>query len=103
MAVDAAALALALGVPNAEGARLLPLATALVAAYLHGGEAPAVIYDEAIIRTAGHVRARSPAHMSDGGRVKTSGTQIDVTAGARSPVRASGAAALLAPWVRRTA
>ena len=104
MAVDAAALALALGVPNAEGARLLPLATALVAAYLRGAtDCPAEIYDESIIRTAGHVRARSPAHMSDGGRVKTSGTQIDVTAGARSAVRASGAAALLGPWVRRTA
>ena len=103
MAVDAAALATALAVPVAEGTRLLPIAESLVTAYLRGGEAPAAIYDEAIIRTAGHVRTRSPSHMSDGGRVKTSGSQIDITAGARSAVRASGAAALLSPWVTRTA
>ena len=103
MAVDAAALATALAVPVAEGTRLLPIATALVDAYLRGGEAPAAIRDEAIIRTAGHVRTRSPAHMADGGRVKTAGLQIDLTAGARSAVRVSGAAALLSPWVTRTA
>ena len=103
MAVDAAALALALGVPNTESTRLLPIATALVDAYLRGGEAPAEIYDEAIIRTAGHVRVRTPAHMADGGRLKTAGVQTDITPGARSAVRASGAGALLAPWVKRTA
>ena len=103
MAVDAAALALALGVPDTEGTRLLPIATALVDAYLRGGEAPAEILDEAIVRTAGHVRIRSPAYMADGGRLKTSGTQTDITPAARSAVRVSGAAALLSPWVNRTA
>ena len=103
MAVDAAALALALGVPAADGTRLLPIATALVDAYLRGGEAPATIRDEAIIRTAGHVRTRSPAYLADGGRLKTGGAQTDITPAARSSVRVSGAAALLAPWVNRTA
>ena len=103
MAVNAAALAAALAVPDTEGTRLLPLATALVDAYLRGGEAPVAIYDESIIRTAGHVRIRSPSHMADGGRLKTFNIQTDITAGARSAVRVSGAAALLAPWVNRTA
>ena len=96
-------LADALGLSDTECKRVLPIAKLLVDAYLRGGEAPTAIRDEAIIRTAGHVRTRSPAHMSDGGRVKTAGSQIDITAGARSAVRASGAAALLAPWVRRDA
>ena len=88
---------------SAEGLRILPMAESLVDAYLRGGDCPAAIYDEAIIRTAGHVRIRTPAHMADGGRLKTSGTQTDITPAARAAVRASGAAALLSPWVNRTA
>ena len=94
----------ALGISDTECARILPIAKLLVTAHLRGAtDCPDAIREEAIIRTAGHVRTRTPVHMSDGGRVKTSGTQIDITPGARSAVRASGAAALLAPWVKRTA
>lgn len=104
VAVTAESLAESLGVVPAEGTRLLPIATALVDAHLRGAtDCPDAIRDEAIIRTAGHVRIRTPAHMADGGRLKTAGVQTDITPGARSAVRASGAGALLAPWVPRTA
>ena len=89
---------------SAEGLRILPIAESLVDAYLRGAtDCPAAIRDEAIIRTAGHVRIRTPAHMADGGRLKTVNAQTDITPAARSAVRVSGAGALLAPWVPRTA
>ena len=103
MAVDAAGLAAALGVPETEAARLLPIASELVTAYLRGAKGcPDAIRDEAIIRTAGHVEQRGlgfgVVDKTQAGSVKTSLTPAGV-----SPVRQSGAAALLAPFVRRTA
>ena len=95
-------LAEALCLPDAEGVRLLPIATALVDAYLRGGKAPDAIRQEAIIRTAGHVQSRR-GYGAVEGRIKTSSLQIDLQPAARSAVRQSGAAALLAPWVNRTA
>ena len=113
MAVTAASLAAALGIAVAdasdqndpgivEGARLLALAGPLVNAYLRGGTAPDAVRDEAIIRTAGHVQARGLGFgvidKTQAGSVKTGLTPAGV-----SPVRQSGAAGLLAPYVRRTA
>ena len=95
-------LAIALGVSDTESARLLPIATELVDAYLRGGEAPEVIREEAIIRTAGHVQSRRGFGAVEG-RIKLSAMQFDLQPAARSAVRQSGAAALLGPWVQRTA
>ncbi len=116
MAVDAAGLAAALGItvadPNddtdtgiVEAQRLLDIAGELVDAYLRGGEAPEAIRDEAVIRTAGHVKtaARSTAYGTATGRMKVGSVTIDRPMPGVSAVRQSGAAALLAPWVRRTA
>ena len=112
MAVTAATLAAALGIavedagsetdPGIlEATRLLSLAGPLVDAYLRGGEAPDAIRDEAIIRTAGHLLPRRFGH--EGARVKAGAVQIDLSPVSVSSVRQSGAAALLAPYVRRTA
>ena len=113
MAVDAASLAAALGITVAdasadddpgivEAGRLLSIAGALVTAYLHGAtDCPAEIRDEAVIRTAGHVMNRTGYGIADG-RHKVAGVSLEVHT-ARAAVRQSGAAALLAPWVRRSA
>ena len=118
MAVDAAGLAAALGVSVVDAAddtdagiveagRLLTLAGALVTAYLRDPddtlECPETIRDEALIRTAGHVRGRHNYGRIEG-RLKAGGVQMgELQPAARNAVRQSGAAALLAPWVKRTA
>ena len=114
MALTAGTLAAALGIKVAdstddadtgivEGGRLLGIAESLVDAYLRGADdCPAAIRDEAIIRTAGHARDRR-AHGAQEGRFKAGMVQMNLTPAARSAVRQSGAAALLAPWVRRSA
>ena len=90
-----------------EAGRLLAIAGALVDAYLRDPddtlECPETIRDEALIRTAGHVRGRHNYGQIEG-RLKAGGAHIGVLQpAARSAVRQSGAGALLAPWVRRTA
>ena len=114
-AIDAAGLAAALGITVAaadakddpgivEAGRLLSIAGALVDAYLHSADdtaCPVDVRNESLIRVAGHVMNRAGFGRADG-RVKLAGLQVDVQA-ARSAVRQSGAAALLAPFVRRTA
>ena len=114
MAITAASLAAALGITVAdadddtdtgivEAARLLGIGVSLVDAYLRGAaDCPAAIRDEAVIRTAGHVQRRRTFGQQEG-RFKTGSVTMDLTPAARSAVRQSGAAALLAPWVRRTA
>ena len=118
MAVDAAGLAAALGISVTDAAdatdtgiveagRLLAIAGALVDAYLRDPddtlECPVAIRDEAVIRTAGHVQGRHNYGKIEG-RLKASGVHMgELQPAARSAVRQSGAAALLAPWVRRTA
>ena len=117
MAVTAASLAAALGITVAENppeddpglveaGRLLTIAGELVDAYLRDPddtlECPETVRDEALIRTAGHVMNRAAFGRAHG-RLKVSGAQIDVQPAARSAVRQSGAGALLAPWVLRTA
>ena len=92
----------ALGISDTECARILPIAKLLVTAYLRGADCPDAIRDEAIIRTAGHLQNRAGFGRVDG-RFKVGGAQFNVSPGARSAVRQSGAAALLAPWVKRTA
>ena len=118
MAVDAAGLAAALGIAVADAAddtdagiveagRLLTLAGALVTAYLRDPddtlECPESVRDEAIIRTAGHVKGRHNYGRIEG-RIEAGGARMGtLQPAARSAVRQSGAAALLAPWVLRTA
>ena len=117
MAVDAAGLAAALGIKVTdstdaddpglvEGGRLLALAGELVDAYRRDPDndmdCPDSVRDEAVIRTAGHVQNRAGFGRADG-RFKAGGVQFNVAPAARSAVRQSGAAALLAPWVLRTA
>ena len=118
MAVTAASLAAALGITVAdssdendpglvEAGRLLSVASGLVTAYLRGAtDCPEAIQDEAVIRTAGHVQNRAgfghvEGKLRAGG--SSGGVEIPTVGPARSPVRQSGAAALLAPWVKRTA
>ena len=114
MAVTAAGLASALGItvadPNndtdtgiVEAQRLLDIAGELADSYLRGGEAPETIRDEAIIRTAGHVKSARRGFGTQAGRYKVSSVAFDLAPAGVSAVRQSGAAALLAPWVRRTA
>ena len=113
MAVTAATLAAALGITVTdatddtdtgivEGARLLSIAGPLVDAYLRGGTAPDAIRDEAVIRTAGHAQNRRAFGIQDG-RMKAGSVQFELTPVGAGAVRQSGAAALLAPWVRRSA
>ena len=114
MAVTNAALAAALGIAVAaadddtdtgimEAARLLAIAGPLVDAYLRGSTScPNTIVDEAVIRTAGHVKDRRTFGIQEG-RLKTGGVQMDLSPAAAGAVRQSGAGALLAPWVRRSA
>ena len=90
-----------------EAGRLLTLAGELVDAYLRDPddtlECPETVRDEAIIRTAGHVRGRHNYGRIEG-RLKAGGAHMgELQPAARSAVRQSGAAALLAPWVLRTA
>ena len=118
MAVTADSLAVALGievqrtndqppVPVADdpgivnATRLLGLAGPLVDAYLRGGTAPEAIRDEAIIRTAGHLLVRRTGH--ENGVIRAGMAQVRLAPAGVSAVRQSGAAAVLAPWVRRSA
>ena len=118
MAVTSSELAVLLGIKVADAAddtdpglveagRLLSIAGALVDAYRRDPndtlECPVAIRDEAIIRTAGHVKGRRNFGQIEG-RLKAGGAHIgELQPAARSAVRQSGAAALLAPWVLRTA
>ena len=115
MAVTAASLAAALGITVADPAdsddpgiveaeRLRTIADPLVTAYLRGGTAPEPVRDEAVIRTAGHVQQRAISNYGTvEGTVTAGPTKTPLAPAGVSPVRQSGAAALLAPYVRRTA
>ena len=72
-------------------------------AYLRGGTAPAAIRDEAVIRTAGHVKSARRGFGTIPGQFKAGAVQMNLAPAGVSAVRQSGAAALLAPFVRRTA
>ena len=90
-----------------EAGRLRTIAGALVDAYRHDPDdtmgCPVAIRDEAVIRTAGHVRGRHNYGRIEG-RIEAGGARMGtLQPAARSAVRQSGAAALLAPWVLRTA
>ena len=85
-----------------EATRLLAIGKALVDAYLRGGDCPDAVRNEAVIRTAGHVQNRRTFGAQEG-RVKAGGVQMDLSPAAAGAVRQSGAASLLAPYVRRTA
>ena len=101
MAVDAATLAAQLSLPETEGTRLLPIARDLVTAYLRGSTTcPEHVKDEAIIRTAGHLSVRRSGHEN---AIKAGSVDFRLASSGVSAVRQSGAAALLSPWVKRSA
>ena len=107
--LDPPALAAALCMPAKpmiDARRLLSVAAALVDAYLHDDpddtDCPVDVRNEAIIRTAGHLQNRAGFGRVDG-VVVVGGLKTPLAPMARSAVRQSGAAALLAPFVRRTA
>lgn len=112
MAVTAASLAASLGIQVAdpddandpgivEGARLLALADALVVAYLRGGTPPDAVKDEAVIRTAGNLKNRAGFGKADGNI--DAGIKLNVNTTAASPIRQSGAGAILTHFVKRGA
>ena len=114
MAVTAATLAAALGITVAdatdatdtgivEATRLLAIAGPLVDAYLRGGDCPVAVRDESIIRTSGHVKDRRTFGIQEGRLKPGAAVQMDLSPAAAGSVRQSGAGALLAPWVRRSA
>ena len=89
-----------------EATRLLSIAgKPLVDAYLRGGaDCPEAIRDEAVIRTAGHVQGSADVRRA--GRALESRAppyRLTLSPAAAGSVRQSGAAALLAPYVRRSA
>ena len=86
-----------------EATRLLAIGKALVCAYLRGGDCPDVIRDEAVIRVAGHVKDRRTFGIQEGRLKPGAAVQMDLSPAAAGSVRQSGAGALLAPWVRRSA
>ena len=99
--ITAAAVAAELGIvaPDATGTRFLrhyAIAVAHVDAYLRGGDCPEHVRDEAVIRTTSHVRTKTDERF---GEVRTGGGIRITTGKSGSPVRQSGAAALLAPYV----
>ena len=92
MSLTAADLVAAVsGMTAADAARLLPVVTALVDA--EAPAAPDAIKREAAIRTAGWLRQSSV----------TLGQLDQLRGHGVASIRASGARALLAPWVRRSA
>ena len=87
-----------------EATRLLSLAGSLVDSYLRGGTAPDAVRDEAIIRTAGHAKLGRAGFGQVAGRMEVgAAVTVNMQPPAVSAVRQSGAAALLSPYVRRTA
>ena len=102
MALTSAALATALGIDDGpEAVRLLAVAGELVTAHLRGSTScPVEIRDEATIRTAGHLMNRSGYGKADSVKVGTLALKL-VTAA--SPIRQSGAGAILSPFVKRSA
>ena len=85
----------AIGSTEAEAERLLFVCFDLIEQY--APDAPNSIANEAAIRTAGWLLERPPAVR----REKTGDLETDYQGGT-SPLRASGAMALLSPWkVRR--
>ena len=116
-AIDAAGLAAALGITVAaadakddpgivEAGRLLSIAGALVDAYLHSADdtaCPVDVRNESLIRVAGHVMNRAGFGRVEGAVQISSTLKPPLAPMARAAVRQSGAAALLAPFVRRTA
>ena len=88
---------------TAEAKSLLDAATQLCRAYLRGGDCPSAVMDEAVIRTAGHIHTRFRFGTVEGTLTVGGGNTINISKQAVSPVRKSGAGALLSPYVRRTA
>lgn len=92
VSLTAAELAAAVsGLSDADAARLLPVVSALIDR--EAPDAPAAVANEAAIRSVGWLR-QSGVTLGQLDQLRGHGV---------SAVRASGARALLAPWVRRSA
>ena len=96
MAVDQTAVAEALGGGDVE-TRLASVAAGLVEKHTGEGEPPQAVENEAAIRCAAYLRDAPAAAR----RVRVGDVESDYGSTARAALRASGAAALLAPWVAR--
>lgn len=84
-----------------EAQRLIDIASSLVTKHLRGAtDCPDAIVDEAVVRTAGHVQTRTGYGKVDKLEVGKS-VKLSMRPSAANPVRQSGAAALLSPWVSR--
>ena len=96
MAVDEQVVAEALG-GGTVATRLASVAAALVHRHTGDGEPDEDVENEAAIRVAAYLRDAPAAAR----RVQTGDTEVEYVSASRSALRASGAAALLAPWVER--
>lgn len=99
VALKAPDLAAAINASETDAARVLAVASALVERYAPA--APSHVQDEAVIRVSGYllqIQPGAPRQVS-AGSVQTS---IWIPTGS-SPLRSSGATAILAPWKRRRA
>ena len=94
-------LANAEAVTDADAARLLPVATALVERFAPG--APAPVQNEAVIRVSGWL-SQQPSDSRSSESFNVLGVDFSTAhnASAISPMRASGAMALLSPWKKRS-
>lgn len=94
--LTAAALAAAIGAETATAERLLPVATALVERY--APDAPEALQNEAVVRCGGYL------HEMPGASIRSEATgdiRTSYAANNMSPLRHSGAIALLSPWKAR--
>ena len=94
--LTATQLVTASGMTPEEAARLLPVASTLVTDYA-GTSTPDAILDEATVRCASWLWTR-PADGMSMNRVGDREIRFAGVTSAQSPLRFSGARALLAPW-----
>ena len=100
VAIDAAKLETAAGVPAAASTRLLAVATEMHNRYIGTATVPDAISDEAVIRCAAYLYATpaAPVRSAKEGEIET---QYAISH--HSALRHSGAMALLSPYKRRRA
>ena len=99
MALTTAQLQAALGIEADLSARLLAVATAIVARYLLQSVVPDSVRDEAIVRVAGFLKDRPNSNLAG---EKYGDVELTYAPSQVSAIRASGAMSLLSPFrIRR--
>ena len=96
--LTASELQAALGIDSATAIRLLPVATELVNRF--APDAPGVIADEAVVRTAAWLHEAPAAGQTS---ETTGDLSTRYAASSMSALRNSGAMSLLSPWKQRRA